>query len=220
MSLRESICRGANAQSLSLTDEQADLLTRYVELLAKWNKAYNLTAVRDPQEMVSRHILDSLSIVPHVFGENLMDVGSGPGLPGIPLAIMYPEKQFTLLDSNGKKTRFMTQARMELGLKNVRVENTRVESFRAERPFDVIMSRAFSSLLDMVNGTAHLLSPEGSFLAMKGLYPEEELQELQQQRPGIGLSKSLVLDVPGCEAQRHLVILHTAMSEKNVPSPQ
>ena len=208
MSLRESICRGASTQSLSLTDEQAGLLARYVELLAKWNKAYNLTAVRDPQEMVSRHILDSLSIVPHVFGENLMDVGSGPGLPGIPLAIMYPEKQFTLLDSNGKKTRFMTQARVELGLKNVRVENTRVESFHTERPFDVIMSRAFSSLADMVNGTAHLLSPEGSFLAMKGLHPEEELQELQQQRPEIELSKSLVLDVPGCEAQRHLVILH------------
>ena len=207
MSLRESICRGANTLSVSLTEEQADLLTRYVELLAKWNKAYNLTAVRDINEMVSRHILDSLSITPHMIGDYLMDVGSGPGLPGMVMAIMYPEKQFTLLDSNGKKTRFMTQAKMELGLNNVRVENTRCESFQAEQPFDVIMSRAFSSLLDMVEGTHHLLSPEGTFLAMKGLYPEEELQELYAVRPDIKETESHILSVPGCEAQRHLVML-------------
>ncbi|MCW7555393.1 16S rRNA (guanine(527)-N(7))-methyltransferase RsmG [Endozoicomonas gorgoniicola] len=207
MSLRESICRGANTLSVSLTEEQADLLTRYVELLAKWNKAYNLTAVRDINEMVSRHILDSLSIAPYMTGDFLMDVGSGPGLPGMIMAIMYPEKQFTLLDSNGKKTRFMTQAKMELGLNNVRVENTRCESFQAEQPFDVIMSRAFSSLLDMVEGTHHLLSPEGTFLAMKGLYPEEELQELYAVRPDIKETGSHILSVPGCEAQRHLVML-------------
>ena len=207
MSLRESICRGANTLSVSLTEEQADLLTRYVELLAKWNKAYNLTAVRDINEMVSRHILDSLSIAPYMTGDYLMDVGSGPGLPGMIMAIMYPEKQFTLLDSNGKKTRFMTQAKMELGLNNVRVENTRCESFQAEQPFDVIMSRAFSSLLDMVEGTHHLLSPEGTFLAMKGLYPEEELQELYAVRPDIKEAESHILSVPGCEAQRHLVML-------------
>ena len=207
MSLRESICRGANTLSVSLTEEQADLLTRYVELLAKWNKAYNLTAVRDSNEMVSRHILDSLSIAPYMTGDYLMDVGSGPGLPGMIMAIMYPEKQFTLLDSNGKKTRFMTQAKMELGLNNVRVENTRCESFQAEQPFDVIMSRAFSSLLDMVEGTHHLLSLEGTFLAMKGLYPEEELQELYAVRPDIKETESHILSVPGCEAQRHLVML-------------
>ncbi|UYM18391.1 16S rRNA (guanine(527)-N(7))-methyltransferase RsmG [Endozoicomonas euniceicola] len=207
MSLRESICRGANTLSVSLTEKQADLLTRYVELLAKWNKAYNLTAVRDINEMVSRHILDSLSIAPFMTGDYLMDVGSGPGLPGMIMAIIYPEKQFTLLDSNGKKTRFMTQAKMELGLNNVRVENTRCESFQAEQPFDVIMSRAFSSLLDMVEGTHHLLSPEGTFLAMKGLYPEEELQELYAVRPDIKETESHILSVPGCEAQRHLVML-------------
>ena len=207
MSLRENICRGANTLSLSLTEEQADLLTRYVELLAKWNKAYNLTAVRDINEMVSRHILDSLSIAPYMTGDYLMDVGSGPGLPGMIMAIMYPEKQFTLLDSNGKKTRFMTQAKMELGLKNVRVENTRCESFQGEQPFDVIMSRAFSSLLDMVEGTHHLLSPEGTFLAMKGLYPEDELQALYAVRPDIKETESHILSVPGCEAQRHLVML-------------
>ena len=207
MSLRENICHGANTLSVSLTDEQAGLLTRYVELLAKWNKAYNLTAVRDINEMVSRHILDSLSITPYMTGENLLDVGSGPGLPGMIMAIMYPEKQFTLLDSNGKKTRFMTQAKLELGLKNVRVENVRCESFKVERPFDVIMSRAFSSLLDMVHGTRHLLSPEGTFLAMKGLYPEEELQDLYAEQPDVKETESHVLSVPGCEAQRHLVML-------------
>ena len=207
MSLRESICQGANTLSLSLTEEQADLLTRYVELLAKWNKAYNLTAVRDINEMVSRHILDSLSVAPYMTGKYLMDVGSGPGLPGMIMAIMYPEKKFTLLDSNGKKTRFMTQAKLELGLKNVQVENTRCESFQAEQPFDVIMSRAFSSLLDMVKGTHHLLNPEGTFLAMKGLYPEEELQDLYAERPDIKETESHILTVPGCEAQRHLVML-------------
>ncbi|AMO58830.1 16S rRNA methyltransferase [Endozoicomonas montiporae] len=207
MSLRESICRGANTLSVSLTEEQADLLTRYVELLAKWNKAYNLTAVRDINEMVSRHILDSLSIAPYMTGDHLLDVGSGPGLPGMIMAIMYPEKQFTLLDSNGKKTRFMTQAKMELGLKNVQVENTRCESFQARQPFDVIMSRAFSSLLDMVEGTHHLLSPEGTFLAMKGLYPEEELQDLYTARSDVKETESHILSVPGCEAQRHLVML-------------
>lgn len=207
LSLRERICSGAAAQSISLTDVQAELLTRYVELLAKWNKAYNLTAVRDPVEMVSRHILDSLSIVPFVEGERLLDVGSGPGLPGIPLAIMYPEKQFTCLDSNGKKTRFMTQAKTELGLTNVTVINDRCESVQVEQPFDVITSRAFSSLIDMLNGTSHMISPEGKFLAMKGLYPEDELQDLTQQRTDVTLSESHILDVPGCEAQRHLVIL-------------
>ena len=207
LSLRERICEGAAAQSLSLTDTQADLLTRYVELLAKWNKAYNLTAVRDPVEMVSRHILDSLSIVPFVEGEKLMDVGAGPGLPSIPLAIMYPEKSFTAVDSNGKKTRFMVQAKTELGLTNVHVTNERCESFKTETPFDVIMSRAFSSLQDMVNGTAHLLKPSGKFLAMKGIHPEQELKDLFEERSDVSLQESHALDVPGCEAQRHLVIL-------------
>ncbi|WP_252177773.1 16S rRNA (guanine(527)-N(7))-methyltransferase RsmG [Endozoicomonas sp. 4G] len=207
LSLRERICQGAAVQSLSLADSQADLLTRYVELLAKWNKAYNLTAVRDPQEMVSRHILDSLSIAPFMEGDYLMDVGSGPGLPGIPMAILNPQKQFTLLDSNGKKTRFMTQAKTELGLGNVTVANCRVESFKSLQPFDVIMSRAFSSLADMVNGTHHLIKGGGKFLAMKGLYPEQELADLKQVKPEISLLESHALDVPGCEAQRHLVIL-------------
>ncbi len=207
LSLRDRIRQGAKALSVSLTDHQADLLTQYVELLVKWNKAFNLTAVRDPEEIVSRHILDSLSIVPFVEGENLMDVGSGPGLPGIPLAIMYPEKHFTCVDSNGKKTRFMTQAKTELGLKNVSVTNERCETFKADKPFDVIMSRAFSSLIDMVNGTQHLLAKDGKFLAMKGLYPEQEYKDLLKESPEIIMTESHALEVPDCEAQRHLVIL-------------
>ena len=206
-SLRDAICRGANTLSVSVNERQVDLLTRYVELLTKWNKAYNLTAVRDSHEMVSRHILDSLSIAPYMSGQHLLDVGSGPGLPGMVMAIVYPDKSFTLLDSNGKKTRFMTQAKMELGLQNVQVENTRCESYQAAQPFDVIMSRAFSSLLDMVSGTRHLLSPDGIFLAMKGLYPTEELQDLFAEHSDIRETERHVLSVPGCEAQRHLVML-------------
>ncbi|MRI33404.1 16S rRNA (guanine(527)-N(7))-methyltransferase RsmG [Endozoicomonas sp. OPT23] len=209
LSLRNRICQGAEALSVSLSDTQADLLTRYVELLVKWNKAFNLTAVRDPEEMVSRHILDSLSIAPFMEGEHLMDVGSGPGLPGIPMAILNPEKQFTCVDSNGKKTRFMTQAVAELGLKNVFVTNERCESFKADQPFDVIMSRAFSSLIDMVDGTEHLLAKGGKFLAMKGLYPDQEYKDLLEKHPEIVMTESHALEVPGCEAQRHLVILRS-----------
>ncbi len=204
--LRQLLYQGANALSLLLTDFQADHLTRYVELLAKWNKAYNLTAIRDPKEMVSRHIIDSLSIAPHLSGDNILDVGSGPGLPGIVLAIMFPEKKFTTLDSNGKKTRFMTQSKMELKLDNLSVANARVESFKADRLFDAITSRAFSSLKDMVEGTRHLLLPSGVYLAMKGLYPEEELKELTDSFD-TELVGSKNLHVPGTEGDRHLIIL-------------
>ncbi|WP_263081409.1 16S rRNA (guanine(527)-N(7))-methyltransferase RsmG [Endozoicomonas sp. Mp262] len=204
--LVEQIYNGANELSLPLTEIQARSLGQYVELLAKWNKAYNLTAVREPDQMVSRHILDSLSIVPYIKGDNILDVGSGPGLPGIPLAIMYPEKRITTLDSNGKKTRFMTQAKIEMGLKNLTVVNTRVESYQPDHLFDGITSRAFSSLSDMVEGTKHLLADSGVYLAMKGLYPEEELSELTQQF-SCELVESISLNVPGSDGERHLVIL-------------
>ncbi len=207
--LHQQICQGADKLSLTLTDRQADLLTRYVELLAKWNKAYNLTAIRDPKEMVSRHILDSLSIVPHITGSHILDVGSGPGLPGVILAIMFPEKKITTLDSNGKKTRFMTQARLDLKLDNLQVAHSRVETFQTEQLFDAITSRAFSSLVDMVEGTKHLLSPSGVYLAMKGLYPEEELKALTN-RFDIRLLACEPLRVPNTEGDRHLVILRNS----------
>ena len=204
--LQKDICQGAKALGLDLSQVQADLLTRYVLLLDKWNKAYNLTAIRDPREMVFRHIVDSLSIVPHINGEVILDVGSGPGLPGVVLAIMYPEKKFTTLDSNGKKTRFMLQAKLDLQLENLEVANARVESFKVDAPFDAITSRAFSSLVNMVDGTKHLLSPSGVYLAMKGLYPEEELKELMD-RHEIELIGCEPLNVPGTDGDRHLVIL-------------
>ena len=204
--LRNDICKGAESYDIGLSEEKANLLTSYVLLLDKWNKAYNLTAIRDPKEMVFRHIIDSLSIVPHVTGENILDVGSGPGLPGIVLAIIYPEKKFTTLDSNGKKTRFMQQAKNDLKLDNLTVTNSRVENFEAPQPFDAITSRAFSSLVNMVDGTKHLLSPSGVYLAMKGLYPEEELKELID-RHEIELVGCEPLNVPGTEGDRHLVIL-------------
>ncbi|WP_422444527.1 MULTISPECIES: 16S rRNA (guanine(527)-N(7))-methyltransferase RsmG [unclassified Endozoicomonas] len=204
--LQNDIGRGAKSLNLDLSPVQADLLTRYVLLLNKWNKAYNLTAIRDPREMVFRHIVDSLSIVPHISGEAILDVGSGPGLPGVVLAIMYPDKQFTTLDSNGKKTRFMLQAKLDLQLNNLAVANSRVESFQVDVPFDAITSRAFSSLVNMVDGTKHLLSPSGVYLAMKGLYPEEELKELMD-RHEIELVGCEPLKVPGTDGDRHLVIL-------------
>ncbi len=204
--LRQDIEQGAQSLNLELSTTQAELLTRYVCLLNKWNKAYNLTAVRDPREMVFRHIIDSLSIVPHISGDRILDVGSGPGLPGVVLAIMYPAKNITTLDSNGKKTRFMLQAKLDLKLENLEVVNARVEAFASVTPFDVITSRAFSSLANMVDGTKHLLSPSGVYLAMKGLYPEEELKALMD-RHEIELQGCEPLNVPGTDGDRHLVIL-------------
>lgn len=202
----DDIRRGAAALNVTLNDTQLNLLVGYVGLLHKWNKAYNLTAIRDVRQMVARHIIDSLSIVNLVQGDNVLDVGSGPGLPGVILAIMYPEKQLTTLDSNGKKTRFMSQAKMDLKLTNLTVVNERVECYQPERPFDAITSRAFASLTDMVEGTQHLLATSGVYLAMKGLYPEDELNDLLRDHP-VTLVECVELHVPGTDGDRHLVIL-------------
>ena len=201
---------------IHVSEGHATLLLQYLDLLTKWNKTYNLTAVREPICMVSRHLLDSLSVFPYLHGKNILDVGSGPGLPGIPLAIMKPETQFTLLDSNGKKTRFMSHAVRALGLSNVTVEQRRVESWMPEILFDVITSRAFSALDDMVKMTEHLLLPEGEWFAMKGLYPEEEVISLQQTIPGVVVKDASVLSVPDSEGQRHLVILERYRAKNQV----
>lgn len=198
---------GTDRMGIKATNKQLDQMKVYIELLDKWNKVYNLTAIRDPKAMVSRHILDSLTLVPYVSGESLLDVGSGPGLPGIPLAILFPEKQFSVLDCNGKKTRFMTQARTALGLKNVTVENRRVEEWKIKTGFDEITSRAFSSLEDMVTSTSHLMAEGGRWLAMKGIYPERELVQLQAAIPNVQRANSIKLSVPGCYGERHLVII-------------
>lgn len=198
------LARGAQQMDVALSAGQAEQLLAYMALLNKWNKAYNLTAVRDPDEMVSRHLLDSLSILPFVADGRWLDVGSGGGMPGVILAIMRPDSQFTLLDSNGKKTRFLTQVKLELGLDNLQVVNSRVEAFTPGQAFDGIVSRAFSSLADFTSLTRHLSTEDTHWLAMKGLYPESELQALADD---FTVLTSEELSVPGCQASRHLLIL-------------
>ncbi|QQE88808.1 16S rRNA (guanine(527)-N(7))-methyltransferase RsmG [Azotobacter chroococcum] len=202
----EELACGARELGVELSDRQQEQLLAYLALLIKWNKAYNLTAVRDPDEMVSRHLLDSLSVVSQVAeaGDNWLDVGSGGGMPGVPLAILFPGRRFTLLDSNGKKTRFLTQVKLELQLQNLEVVHSRVEAFMPAQPFSGICSRAFSSLADFANWTRHLGDGETRWLAMKGVQPDEELQALPDD---FRLERTYELKVPGCQGQRHLLIL-------------
>ncbi|WP_137822307.1 16S rRNA (guanine(527)-N(7))-methyltransferase RsmG [Pseudomonas sp. D(2018)] len=206
----DELATGAQQLAVELTPEKQEKLLAYLALLIKWNKAYNLTAVRDPDEMVSRHLLDSLSVVSRVaeLGDNWLDVGSGGGMPGIPLAILFPERRFTLLDSNGKKTRFLTQVKLELKLTNLEVVHNRVEAFTPERPFNGIVSRAFSSLEDFSNWTRHLGDGETRWLAMKGLHPDDELQALPAD---FRVESAHQLEVPGCQGQRHLLILRRTL---------
>lgn len=205
--------QGANSLGLVLTEQQQQQLLAYLALLIKWNKAYNLTAVRNPDEMVSRHLLDSLSVynyVAELAGDNVLDVGSGGGMPGIPLAIMFPQRHFTLLDANGKKTRFLTQVKIELGLDNVDVIHKRVEEYLPQRPFTGIISRAFSALADFTNWTRHLGDQHTQWLAMKGVQPDDELQVVADD---FKLSACHMLKVPGCQGQRHLLILQHSHKE-------
>lgn len=201
--LESTLKKGINKLGLELNDHQIDQLISYLNLLIKWNKAYNLTAVRDPLEMVNRHLIDSLSIVPYIKGKRIIDVGSGPGLPGIPMAICYPELPVTTLDSNGKKTRFQLQVKTELSLENLTIVNDRVENCEFE-PFDQVISRAFASIEDMIKWTHQLCSKEGVFLAMKGLYPEDELSALPD---GFELKTCHRLQVPETDGERHLLVL-------------
>lgn len=180
---------------------QAALL-QFVGLLGKWNRAYNLTAVREPDAMVTRHLLDSLAVLPYVQGSNVLDVGSGAGLPGIPLALALPAVAFTLLDSNGKKTRFMTQAVAELRLTNVIVVQSRVENYRPPQTFDTVVTRAFASVAEVVALTGRLCAPQGQLLLMKGAYPGQELAQLPAS---FELAAAERLRVPGLEAERHLL---------------
>ncbi|AJR01367.1 rRNA small subunit 7-methylguanosine (m7G) methyltransferase GidB [Enterobacteriaceae bacterium bta3-1] len=192
---------------ISLTDQQKQQLLGYVGLLDKWNKAYNLTSVRDPKEMLVRHILDSIVVNPFLQGERFIDVGTGPGLPGIPLAIVRPESHFTLLDSLGKRVRFLRQVQHELKLTNIEPVQSRVEAFLSEPPFDGVISRAFASLQDMLSWCHHLPKAEsGRFYALKGVRPDEELSQLPN---GVELVSVERLHVPTLDGERHLVILKT-----------
>ncbi|MFJ5300968.1 16S rRNA (guanine(527)-N(7))-methyltransferase RsmG [Pseudomonas sp. NPDC088368] len=200
----EELTLGARELGVELTEIQHTQLLGYLALLIKWNKAYNLTAVRDPDEMVSRHLLDSLSVVPFIEGNRQLDVGSGGGMPGIPLAILFPDMKVTCLDSNGKKTRFLTQVKLELKLDNLEVIHSRAEAFQPDVPFTGIISRAFSSLEDFTQWTRHMGDIETRWLAMKGLHPADELVALPAD---FHLESAQALAVPGCQGQRHLLIL-------------
>ena len=206
MSIEQQLKAGIAALGLALPEGGEAKLLAYLALLDKWNRVYNLTAVRDPERMVSHHLLDSLAAVPFFQGERVLDVGSGGGLPGIPLAIARPEVRVTLIDSIAKKTAFLLQAKAELGLANLAVVTGRVEDYRPDARFDVITSRAFSDLREFVALTRHLLKPGGCWLAMKGLYPNEEIAQLP---PGVKVSADYELVVPGLDATRHLIVLES-----------
>jgi len=197
------LARGLARLGIDLGESaQARLLT-YLELMRRWNRTYNLTAIDTPERMLTHHLLDSLAILPHIVEDRLLDVGSGPGLPGVPLALARPGLELTLCESNGKKCAFMRQACIELGLGKVAVWQGRVESFRGEAAFPQIVSRAFSDLAEFTRLTAPLLAPGGRWLAMKGVYPEAEIAALDEIR----VVRVVRLDVPGLGAERHLIIL-------------
>ena len=200
--LMRPLATGAEALDLDLDTATLRVLLDYLALLDKWNKVFNLTAVRSPREMLSHHLLDSLAVGAHLHGVRVIDVGSGPGLPGIPLAVIYPERRFTLLDSNGKKARFMRQAVIDLGLSNVEVVHERVENYHPPEGFDTVISRAFASIADFVTLAGPLCRPGGRLLAMKGRYPEDELASLP---PGFRVAATHRLVVPDLDAERHLV---------------
>ncbi|MDC9594214.1 16S rRNA (guanine(527)-N(7))-methyltransferase RsmG [Xenorhabdus sp. IM139775] len=190
---------------MALLLEQKQQLVAYVNMLNKWNKAYNLTSVRDPEQMLVRHIIDSIVVNPFLHGTRFIDVGTGPGLPGIPLAIVRPDSHFTLLDSLGKRVRFLRQVQHELGLTNIEPVQSRVEEFIPQPPFDGVISRAFASLQDMLSWCSHLPKPsEGRFYALKGVLPEEELAQLPT---GIVLDRVIPLQVAELDEQSHVVIL-------------
>jgi 16S rRNA (guanine527-N7)-methyltransferase len=202
MTLEAELARGLDALQLPLVDAIQHKLLDYVALVQKWNRVYNLTAVRDPERMLTHHVLDSLAVVPHLAGSRIVDVGSGAGLPGIPIAVALPQSRVTLLESNHKKSTFLNQAAIELGLKNIHVENSRAEAWRPQSFFDVVISRAFSELGEFIAAAAHLRAPDGVLMAMKGVYPYDELNQIPD---GYRVQGVTPLSVPGLAAERHLV---------------
>jgi len=204
--LLNELQQGLKELNLEINPEQQQKLLDYLALLIKWNSAYNLTAVRDPSEMVSRHLLDSLSIAPWInpISGHFLDVGSGGGLPGVPLAIVFPKKNWTLVDSIGKKVRFLTQVKLQLNLDNLQAVQTRIEQLQADTPFSAIVSRAFSEVADFAEKTRHLGDSQTHWLAMKGAVGMRELKQLPAD---FICEKVQKLKVSGCQGERHLLIL-------------
>lgn len=198
-SRRAVLNQGVESLGLPLSDTQLTKMLAFIQLIAKWNKAYNLTAIRQMDDMVSLHLLDSLAILPYVQGNRIVDIGTGAGLPGIPLAIALPDTTFVLLDSNAKKTRFVQQAILELKLGNVAVIHSRIEDYQPDDLFDTVLTRAFASLPEIVEKVAHVAQPNGLLLAMKGQVPAAEMQMLSSP------SDVIPICVPGVSAERCLV---------------
>jgi len=200
--LNDILMQGSESLSLTLTEQQAEKLVGYVERIDKWNKAYNLTSVREPEQMMVKHILDSIAVAPFIDGKTIIDVGTGPGLPGIPLSVMLPDSSFTLLDSLGKRVRFMKQCAFELGLNNVTPVHSRVEDHKPDQPYDIVLSRAFASLKDMLHWCEHLVDSSGVFVALKGQFPQSEIDEVSDH---FRIESVKALLVPELEGERHLV---------------
>lgn len=208
MTLEARLAAGLASMGIDLAAESQARLIAHVELVSKWNRVYNLTAVREAAQMVVLHVLDSLTVLRHLGdARSILDVGSGPGFPGIPIAIARPQVEVTLLDSSHKKCTFLAQARAQLALTNVDVACERVEQWRPLRRFDVIVSRAFSDLADFIGQAQHLVSPGGRLVAMKGVYPFEEIAQLP---PTHRVAQVLELQVPTLDAKRHLVFVEAA----------
>ncbi len=208
---QESLLAGANLIGVSIDKHQQKQLEEYLILLQKWNRVYNLTAIKDNSQMIKHHVLDSLVLIPplkkiqnHVQPFRIADIGTGAGLPGIILAIIYPDNKYYLVDSNGKKTRFLTQVKIELGLNNCTIINERIENFKPEYKFDLVTSRAFATLKHFIDNTKDIVKSGGHMVAMKGKYPHHELEDLSDT---VNIIEVLPVQVPFMTDERHLVII-------------
>jgi len=198
---RRLLVEGCAALNLTLNTDKIDKLLNFINLIEKWNKAYNLTAIKKKQDMVTLHLLDSLTVIPYLQEPRVIDIGTGAGLPGIPLAICLPEMRFTLLDSNAKKTRFVQQAVLELKLGNTEIQHNRVENYYPQQAYDTVITRAFAELTHIFDLTSHLLKKNGLLLAMKGHCTKEEFEKVKASTTAIPVR------IPGVEAERNLILI-------------